>query len=198
MVNYGFIAIPLIAILAIGGLISFFIVFSFYPEKHENVRIDGKCYELVGAAHEKITNLTAEMKITKMLLQVSKIESKNAIMPIIFNGKDSETKNFIDEYNLAVTSNQKVIYFPNINGSVVTANITKTDLQSIVGNLTISDVIPLSKSVAGSIGIQPNKYITHDEDKDVSSLLDKIQKSRLMDIVFNSDGVSYAECRNET
>lgn len=198
MVNYGFIAIPVIAILAIGGLISFFIVFSFYPEKHENVRVDGKCYELVGAAHEKITSLTAEMSITKMLLQLSKIESKNAIIPIIFNGKDSETKNFIDEYNLAVSSNQKVIYFPNINGSVVTANITKTDLQSIVGNLSISDVIPSSKSVAGSVGIQPNKYITHDEDKDVSSLLDKIQKSRLMDIVSNSDGVSHAECRNET
>ena len=198
MVNYGLIAIPLIAILVIGGLISFFIVFSFYPEKHENVSIDGKCYELVGTAHEKITSLTAEMKITKMLLQVSKIESQNAVIPIIFNGKESETENFIDEYNLAVTSNQKVIYFPNINGSVVTANITKTDLQSIVGNLSISDVIPSSKSVAGGIGIQPNKYITYDEDKDVSSLLDKIQKSRLMDIVFNSDGVSPAECRNET
>lgn len=198
MVNYGLIAIPLIAILVIGGLISFFFVFSFYPEKHENVSIDGKCYELVGTAHEKITSLIAEMKITKMLLQVSKIESQNAVIPIIFNGKDSETKNFIDEYNLAVTSNQKVIYFPNINGSVVTANITKTDLQSIVGNLSISDVIPSSKSVAGSIGIQPNKYITYEEDKDVSSLLDKIQKSRLKDIVFNSDGVSRAECRNET
>lgn len=198
MVNYGLIAIPLIAILVIGGLISFFIVFSFYPEKHENVSIDGKCYELVGEAHEKITSLTAEMKITKMLLQVSKIESQNAVIPITFNGKDSETKNFIDEHNLAVTSNQNVMYFPNINGSVVTANITKTDLQSIVGNLSISDVIPSSKSVAGSIGIQPNKYITYDEDKDVSSLLDKIQKSRLMDIVFNSDGVSPAECRNET
>jgi hypothetical protein len=198
VVNYGLIAIPLIAILVIGGLISFFIVFSFYPEKHENVSIDGKCYELVGAAHEKFTSLTAEMKIAKMLLQVSKIEYQNAVIPIIFNGKESETENFIDEYNLAVTSNQKVIYFPNINGSVVTANITKTDLQSIVGNLSISDFIPSSKSVVGSIGIQPNKYITHEEDKDVSSLLDKIQKSRLMDIVFNSDGVSHAECRNET
>jgi len=67
-----------------------------------------------------------------------------------------------------------------------------------VGNLSVSDVIPSSKSVAGSIGIQPNKYITHDENKDVSSVLEKIQKSRLMDIVFNSDGISPAECRNET
>ncbi len=184
--------------LVIGGIISFFIVFSFYPEKHENVSIDGKCYELVGAAHEKITKLNAEMKITKMLLQISKIKSQNAVIPIIFNGNDSEAKNFIDKYDLAVTSNQKVIYFPNINGSVVTANVTKTDLQNIVGNLSISDVIPSSKSVAGSIGIQPNKYISYDDDKDVSSLVDKIQKSRLMDIVHNSDGVTPAECRNET
>jgi hypothetical protein len=198
MVNYGLIAIPLIAILVIGGIISFFIVYSFYPEKHENVRIDGKCYELVGAAHEKIMKLTAEMKITQMLLQMSKIESLNAIVPIIFNGNDSEAKNFIDKYDLAVTSNQKVIYFPNINGSVVTANVTKTDLQNIVGNLSILDVIPTSKSVGGSIGIQPNKYITYEEDKDVSSLLDRIQKSRLLEIIHNSDGVSSAECRNET
>ena len=198
MVNYALIAIPLIAMLVIGGLISFFIVFSFYPEKHENINIDGKCYELVGAAHAKITRLTAEMKITKMLLQISKIESQNAIIPIVFNGNDSEAKNFIDKYDLAVTSNQKVIYFPNINGSVVTANVTKTDLQNIIGNLSILDVIPSSKSVAGSIGIQPNKYITYDEDNDVSSVVNKIQKSRVMDIIYNSDGVNQAECRNET
>jgi hypothetical protein len=198
MINYGLIAIPLIAMLVIGGVITFFIVFSLYPEKHENVSIDGKCYELVGAAHEKITKLSAEMKITKMLLQISKIKSQNAVIPIIFNGNDSEAKNFIDKYDLDVTSNQKVIYFPNINGSVVTANVTKTDLQNIVGNLSVPDVIPSSKSVVGSIGIQPNKYISYDDDKDVSSLVDKIQKSRLMDIVHNSDGVTPAECRNET
>lgn len=198
MVNYGLIAIPLIAILVIGGVISFFVVFSFYPEKHENVSINGKCYELVDMAHEKITNLTAEMKITKMLLQISKIESKNDLIPITFNGKDTETSQFIEKHNLAVISNKKVIYFPNINGSVVTANITKTDLQGIVGNLSILDVMPSSKSVVGSIGIQPNKYLTYDEDKDVSLLMDKIQKNRLMDIIYNSDGVSPAECRNET
>jgi hypothetical protein len=198
MINYGLIAIPLIAMLVIGGVITFFIVFSLYPEKHENVSIDGKCYELVGAAHEKITKLSAEMKITKMLLQISKIKSQNAVIPIIFNGNDSEAKNFIDKYDLDVTSNQKVIYFPNINGSVVTANVTKTDLQNIVGNLSVPDVIPSSKSVVGSIGIQPNKYISYDDYKDVSSLVDKIQKSRLMDIVHNSDGVTPAECRNET
>jgi hypothetical protein len=198
MINYGLLAIPLISILVVGGVISFFVVYSFYPEKHESVSIDGKCYELVGMAHQKITNLTAEMKIRKMLLQLSKVEPQNAIIPIIFNGKDSETKNFINRNDLAVTSNQKVIYFPNINGSVVTANITKTDLQRIIGNLSIFDVLPSSKSVVGSIGIQPNKYITNDEDKDVSLLFDKIQKNRVMEIIRDSDGVNSAECRNET
>jgi hypothetical protein len=197
-VSYGLIAIPLIAILVIGGVISFFLVFSFYPEKHENVRVNGNCYELVDEAHERIMNLTAELKITKMLLQISKIESQNALIPIIFSGEDIETQNFINKHDLAVTSNQKVIYFPNINGSVVTANITKTNLQSIAGNLSILDVIPSSKSVSGSIGIQPNNYLTYDEDKDVSMLIDKIQKNRLLDIIHNSDGVSPAECRNET
>ncbi|MDW0128011.1 MAG: hypothetical protein QOK87_06500, partial [Nitrososphaeraceae archaeon] len=86
----------------------------------------------------------------------------------------------------------------NINGSVVTANITKTDLQRIVGNLSIFDVLPSSKSVVGSIGIQPNKYITYDEDEDVSLLLNKIKESRVMEIIHNSDGVDSAECRNET
>ena len=198
MINYGLLAIPLIAILVIGGVISFFVVYSFYPEKHENVSIDGKCYELVGMAHQKIMSLTAEMKLRKMILQISKIEPQNAIIPIIFNGKDSETKNFINKYDLSVTSNKKVIYFPNIAGSVVTANITKTDLQRIVGNLSIFDVLPSSKSVVGSIGIQPNKYITNYEDEDVSLLLDKIQKNRVMEIIHNSDGVNSAECRNET
>ena len=80
MLSYDLLMIPLIAILVIGGVIGFFAVYSFYPENHENVSIDGKCYELVGMAHQKITNLTAEMKIRKMLLQLSKIEPQNAII----------------------------------------------------------------------------------------------------------------------
>ena len=54
-------------------------------------------------------------------------------------------------------------YFPNIDASVVTANISKNELQNIVDNLTLTDVYPLSKTVAGSIGIEPNNYITSAE-----------------------------------
>lgn len=198
MINYTTLATPIIAILAIGGVIGFFIVYSYYPEKHENMKIDGKCYEFVDAAHKKITTLDAEMKIKKMVLQISKVEPPNARIPIAFNGKDSEVNNFINIYNLTVTSNQKVMYFPKINGSVVTADITKPDLLKIIEHLSLFDVFPSSKSVLGSIGIQPNKYISPAEERNVSLELDKLMKNKLRQIIDTSEGVESAECRNDT
>jgi hypothetical protein len=35
MVDYGRLAIPAILILAVGGVISFFLAYNFSPEKHE-------------------------------------------------------------------------------------------------------------------------------------------------------------------
>ncbi|HSA72745.1 MAG TPA: hypothetical protein VLD84_02220 [Nitrososphaeraceae archaeon] len=198
MINYTTLALPIIAILAIGGVIGFFIVYSYYPEKHENMKIDGKCYEFVDAAHKKITTLDAEMKIKKMVLQISKVEPPNARIPITFNGKNSEVNNFINIYNLTVTSNQKVMYFPKINGSVVTADITKTDLLKIIEHLSLFDVFPSSKSLVGSIGIQPNKYISPSEERNVSLELDKLMKNKLRQIIDTSEGVESAECRNDT
>src|SRR4029453_479887 len=127
-----------------------------------------------------------------------KSETKKASITIIFNGKDSEIEGFMNRYHLTVTSRQRVIYFPDINGSVVTANIPKDDLQRIVDNLSIFDMLPSTKSIAGSIGIQPNKYITSNEYRDVSSILDKLMTNGLRDIVDKSDGVKSAECRNNT
>ena len=198
MINYTALALPLIVILAISGVISFFVVYSFYPEKHENIKIDGRCYELVDAAHERFMNLSAEMKIKTMLLQISKVESPNARIPIILNGKDSEVDNFIDTHNLTVTSNQKVVYFPRTNGSVVTADITKPDLLYIVEHLSMFDVLPSSKSIVGSIGIQPNKYISLSEERNVTLEIDKLMQNKLRQIIETSEGVESAECRNET
>ena len=198
MINYATLAIPIMAVLAIGGVISFFVVYSFYPEKHENIKIDGRCYELVDAAHERFMNLSAEMKIKTMLLQISKVESPNARIPIILNGKDSEVDNFIDTHNLTVTSNQKVMYFPRTNGSVVTADITKPDLLHIVEHLSMFDVLPSSKSIVGSIGIQPNKYISLSEERNVTLEIDKLMQNKLRQIIETSEGVESAECRNET
>jgi hypothetical protein len=198
MVNYSVLAIPLIGVLIIAGTTSFIIVYSSYPQKHENISIDGKCYELLGTAHQRYGNLTAEAEINKMLLQVSNVKPNNAVIPIIFNGKDSEIESFMDRHNLSETSRQRVIYFPNINGSVVTSNIPKVELQRIVDNLTIFDLLPSTKTVVGSIGIQPNKYITSIESRDISATTDKFMTDGLREIISSSDGVKLAECRNNT
>jgi hypothetical protein len=198
MVNYSVLAIPIIGVLVIAGTTSFIIVYSSYPQKHENISIDGRCYELLGTAHQKYGNLTAEAEINKMILQISNVEPNNVVIPIIFNGKDSEIESFMDRHNLSETSRQRVIYFPNINGSVVTANVPKVELQRIVDNLTIFDLLPSTKSVVGSIGIQPNKYITSIESRDISSITDKFMTNGLREIISRSDGVKPVECRNNT
>ncbi len=198
MVNYSVLAIPIIGVLVIAGVTSFIIVYSSYPQKHENISIDGRCYELLGTAHQKYGNLTAEAEINKMILQISNVEPNNAVIPIIFNGKDSEIERFMDRHNLSETSRQRVIYFPDINGSVLTANVPKVELQRIVDNLTIFDLLPSTKSVVGSIGIQPNKYITSIESRDISSITNKFISNGLREIISRSDGVKSAECRNNT
>ena len=55
--------------------------------------------------------------------------------------------------------------YPNIDARVIIANISKNELQNIVDNVTAKDVYPLSKTVAGSIGIEPNNYLTPAEGK---------------------------------
>ena len=122
-------AVPAIAILAIGGVISFLLAYSFYPEKHENVTIDGKCYELLNAAHEQYVNLAARKDIETLRLQLSKVEPKDAIIPIIFSGKDSDIEHFKHKYPMMVTSQHKVKYFPNIDASVVTAIFPKKNFK---------------------------------------------------------------------
>ena len=188
-------AVPAIAILAIGGVISFLLAYSFYPEKHENVTIDGKCYELLDAAHEQYVNLAARKDIESLRLQLSKVEPKDAIIPIIFSGKDSDIEHFKHKYPMMVTSQHKVKYFPNIDASVVTANITKNELQNIAGNLTLKDVYPSAKTISGSIGIEPNNYITSAEGKDISTKSKEFMSNGIREIIANSDGARSAYCR---
>lgn len=196
MVNISTLAIPAIAILAIGGVVSFLLAYSFYPEKHENVNIDGKCYELLGAAHQQFVNLAARRDIETLRLQLSKVEPNDARLPIIFSGRDSDIDSFKYRYQLVITSQQSVKYFPNIDASIVTATIPKIELQGIVENLTLSDVYPSAKTVAGSVGIEPNSYLTIEEGKDISIKLNEFMTNGIREIVANSDGVESAECRN--
>ena len=117
------------------------------------------------------------------------------IIPIILSGKDSDIEHFKHKYPLMVTSQHKVKYFPNIDASVVTANIAKNELQNIAGNLTLKDVYPSAKTIAGSIGIEPNNYITSAEGKVISLKSNEFMSNGIREIIANSDGVKSAYCR---
>ena len=66
--------------------------------------MDGKCYELLDGAHKQYVNLAASKDIQTLRLQLSKVEPKDAIIPIIFSGKDSDIEQSKRKYPLRVTS----------------------------------------------------------------------------------------------
>ena len=181
--------------LIIGGLVVFFIVYNFYPEKHENIKVDGKCYELTGRAHQRYINLTSRVEKNSLLLQLNKVEDNNASIPIRFTGENGAIKNFIDRYHIIVKSKQNVTLYPDIIGSIVSGNILLTSLSSIIENLSLDDLSVASKSIEGSISIIPNEHITVQEIKDISLLKNKLMQNGLRNIVANPNGVSPAECR---
>ena len=56
-------AFPGILALLVIGTIGFLLAFSYYPEKHVNVDIDGRCYELLDESNEKHKILRAQNEI---------------------------------------------------------------------------------------------------------------------------------------
>ena len=193
--NYTRFAIPIIAALIVGGLVSFFIVYSFYPEKHENIKIDGKCYELTGAAHHAFINLTSRIEKNSLLLQLNKVEDINATIPITFTGEHSAIKNFININHIMVTSIENVTLYPNIVGNIINGNISIMSLSSIVEGLSLDDLSAASISIQGSISIMANEHITNQEMKDISILKNKLLQNGIRNIVATHNGVNPAECR---
>jgi hypothetical protein len=46
--------------------------------------------------------------------------------------------------------------------------MTKQDLERVINDLTVKDLDPLTKSISGSIGLQPISHITMQEAKQIS------------------------------
>jgi pyruvate/oxaloacetate carboxyltransferase len=195
LVSFTRLGIPIIVSLIIGGLISFLLVFNFYPEKHENIQIDGKCYELTGDAHKAYNSLISQSKKNSMVSQINKIENMNASIPITFVGQNTEIDDFIDKYQILVTTRDNITLFPNIAGSVISGNISGVTLSSIINKLDLNDLSRTSKSIIGSLAIIPNSQITSQEFKDVSKVQYKFIQDGLRKIIKNLDGASPAECR---
>jgi hypothetical protein len=203
MIDYYKFAIPVIVVVIIGGMISGLMAYNFYPEKHVNVNIDdGKCYELLDSANVKYQNLAAKNKIEILKLQLDAINSEKeqaVILPVIFSGTQAGILDFTDKYNMInIISDTPISDNSNVDKRIVKATITKSEFQRIVNDLTLKDVKPLSETVAGSIGLQPNTYITPAEGKQISLSSNDFMREGIHEIVeSNYDGVKSAECRTK-
>ena len=205
MVDFRALAIPAIIVLLVGGTISFFMAFSFYPEKHVNVKINGECYEFLDNAYTKYKKLQAEKELLIFRLQANAIGPPNTIIPVIFSGTGEEVDDFVKRYNIDIITSQKIGANNNyIDKYVVKATMTKQDFERIINDLTIKDLDPLTKSISGSIGLQPNSYITEQEGEQISLYSKDFMRNGIQQIIDASnanssdyDGVKQAECRTK-
>ncbi|HEY6587861.1 MAG TPA: hypothetical protein VIY98_06180 [Nitrososphaeraceae archaeon] len=188
----------IVALLAVGTA-GFLLAFSYYPEKHVNVDIDGKCYELLDVSNEKHKILRAEDEINVKQMQLNMIEHKDTSLPIVFSGFKKDLDDFINQYDIRnILSVQKVSDNPTFDKFIIKATLSKNELQKIVNDLTISDFYPML-SVKGSVGLGPNKYISTEEGKVISAESKKFMQNGIKNIVESNievEGIKLAECRN--
>jgi hypothetical protein len=196
MIDYHKLAIPAIAILAAGGIISFLLAYNLYPEKHVNVNIGGKCYELLDSAYKKYQDLAAKNEIEILRLQLDAIDTEQATLPVTFSGRQSDILNFKNKYGINITSDNAISDDTGVDKRIVKATVTKNELKKIVDDLSVKDLIPLSKTAAGSIGLQPNVYMTPEEGKIISLKSTQFLRKGIQEIINSKEGVKPAECRS--
>jgi hypothetical protein len=200
MIDYYKFALPAIVVVIIGGMVSGLMAYNFYPEKHVNVNIgDDKCYELLDSANLEYQNLAAKNEIEILRLQLDAIETEQATLPVTFSGTQAGISDFTDKYNIInIISDEPISDNSNVDKRIVKSTISKSEFQRIVNDLTLKDVKPLSKTVAGSIGLQPNTYITPAEGKQISLNSNEFMREGIHEIVESKyDGVKPAECRTK-
>jgi hypothetical protein len=189
-------AFPGILILLVIGTIGFLLAFSYYPEKHVNVDIDGTCYELLDASNEKHKVLRAENEINVKKMQLNMIEYGDASLPIVFSGFKGNVDDFIKQYDIRnIVSMQKVSDNPTFDKYIIKAKVSKNELQKIVNDLALSDFYP-TLSVKGSVGLGPNKYISSEEGEIISAESRDFMQNGIKGIVESNVGIKLAECRN--
>jgi len=189
-------AFPGILALIVVGTVGFLLAFSYYPEKHVNVKIDGTCYELLDTSNEKHKILRAENEINVKQMQLKMIEYDDASLPIVFSGFKESVNDFIKQYNIRnIISIQKVSDNATFDKFIVKAILSKNELQKIVNDLTVSDYYP-TITVKGSVGLGPNKYISSEEGKIISAESKDFMQNGIKNIVESNVGIKLAECRN--
>ena len=198
MINLKKIVIPGIVIGLIGGTIMFILAFSYYPEKHVNINLNGNCYEFLGNAFEnyKVLQLEKEKEIKE--LQIQAIGDPKNIVPITFSGSDKDTNDFINTNNINITYKKPLDNSSTIiDKTILKGTITNGALKKLVNTSYSNNTESFSKTVLFSLGIQSNSHITNEESLQISKNIDQFIKNGIKNIIDNNDGVKKAECRSK-
>jgi hypothetical protein len=184
----------MIVIMAVGGVISFFLAYSFYPKKNVNVNMGGTCYELLGSAFDQFKKLDSQRSIRVLRLQLDAIESPIASIPISFSGTRNGIAEFSSTYKINVTENNQI---GTVDKYVTSGLIQKPNLEQIFENLKTIDS---NRTVLNTVGIQYNSFITQQEGKEIAQDRQGFMQTGIRQIVENNNSseINPAECRTAT
>jgi hypothetical protein len=198
MVDFHRLAIPIIVILAIGGIVSFLLAYNFYPKKNVNVNVDDACYELLGSAFDQYNTLDAQRSIRVLQLQLDAIEPSNALIPISYSGTESAVMEFSAKYDVKIIDNKQI---GNIDKYVVDGVVQKPSFKLILEDLTTADFDPSNKTVEGTLGMRTNPLLTQEEGVKIAQEIKNFMKVGIKIIVENYDNnnnIRHAECRTSS
>lgn len=203
MINYYKLAVPGIFIALLGGGVMGLLAFNFYPEKHVNINIDGICYEFFDDAFYEYQKLSADRDIEVLKLQLGLIRSKildktETLIPISFSGNLDKIDKFIQQYNITVSEKYDITNNDNIKKIIIKGDIKIKDYYAILNNLTYVDLNPLTKTIAGSVGIERITYLTENDKNILSTFSHNYMENGLEKIIINNNkDIKPAECRTK-
>jgi hypothetical protein len=195
LVDFHRLAIPIIVILAISSIISFFLAYNFYPKKNVNVNVDGICYELLGSAFDQYKDLEVQRALRTLQLQLNAIETPNAAIPVSFSGTKGGVTEFSSRYDINITENNQI---GNTDKYVVNGMVQKPYLKQILEDLKTIDSNPLNRTVLSTIGLRPNSFITQEEGRQIAQNAIGFMQTGIRQIVENDNtgDINTAECRS--
>ncbi|WP_148687216.1 hypothetical protein [Candidatus Nitrosocosmicus hydrocola] len=198
MVSIQSVIIPGIIIGIIGGITMFFAAYSYYPEKHLNVNLNGQCYEFVDSAFSEYEKLAFEKEIMIKTLQTQAIGDLSLEIPITFTGTNLQVDNFLKAISVKVTDYYEQGH-PNteLGKVMVKGTMSNSEIVEFLNMINKNITDTNARENLYSFGIQPNIHISNDESHQIGQKMDKFMKNGLTSISDNENGVKNTECRTK-
>lgn len=176
----------------------FFAAYSYYPEKHLNVNLNGQCYEFVDSAFNEYEKLTFEKEIMIKTLQTEAIGDLSLEIPITFTGTNIQVDNFLKANSVKVTDYYEQGHPSTALGKVmIKGTMSNSEIVEFLDkiNKNITDIN--ARENLYSFGIQPNIHISNEEGHEIGQRMNNFMKNGLTSISDNENGVKNTECRTK-